>query len=304
MTKDYKLEQFPKNKEINNLSTQQLVIRAKKKYEYGEEKACNCCGKDQPIAEFYIKDKATGRRANKCRDCQMKDEDVVEIGKYRFSKKIMDKGFRRCSVCKDTKPITSFYKSKHQYKGYSNICYCCQDRLHKQYMMNQRDEIGLYYIKQFAKRVHGVTELTEELIDKYRSEIFEKRNAKFFLDEKEFVTLADFARYVEEEYGIRQGTVCNRVWKGYNEKECTLTEGEARRSGNIKGAIKVTDTVTGKIFIFSNTRDEELLKMFSGKIITNSIKSGKETTGKGRSKYRNPCIIERDEDILIKESTN
>lgn len=50
--------------------------------------------------------------------------------------------------------------------------------------------------------------------------------------------------------------------------------------------------MTGEVFTFFNTKDAELLKMFGLDTVTKGIKSGKQIGGK-RSKYPNPCIIER-----------
>jgi hypothetical protein len=57
--------------------------------------------------------------------------------------------------------------------------------------------------------------------------------------------------------------------------------------------IRVTDTVTGKVFEFKNSADKELRQMFSTSTIDNAIKTGKKTKITALSKYKNPCIITR-----------
>ena len=88
----YSIEQYPKFKNFDKsqLSEYQFEIRNnQKKYKYSKTKTCTKCHKKLPIKEFYIRDKETGRRRGHCRDCQMREADILEIGKYRFADKIL-----------------------------------------------------------------------------------------------------------------------------------------------------------------------------------------------------------------------
>jgi hypothetical protein len=289
----YSIEQFPKNKDITNLSNEQKKIRInQKKYEYDNEITCVKCFRSQPIKEFYIKDKYTGRRSSCCRDCKMKFAGVVEIGKLRFSEEILKKGFRRCSICKDIKPLTSYKKNKNQYKGISNNCYDCQKELSKDYVQRQSKNIGDFHIKQYAKR-RNHNEFNQEIVNKLREEIIEKRKSKYFVDGKEFVTVKDFAKYIKGQYGFPTTMTEKRIARGKTEEECKISEPEMRSIGHTKGSILVTDTVTKDVFIFKNTSDEGLKKMFSTSVITRCIKTGEKTTITSMSKYKNPCTIIR-----------
>jgi hypothetical protein len=254
---------------------------------------CNKCFKKQPIAEFYIKDKNTGRRNLSCRDCQMKQAGVVEIGKQRFANEIEDKGFRRCTVCKDIKPLTEFTKNKGQKNGISNTCYHCNHKLHNEFLMKQKEEIGDFYVKQYCLRNYKYNPKTKEDIEKYRNEIKEKRKPKYFIDNKSFVTIADTARYIEEVYGLPKTMTRRRITEGKTLEDCKLTENQMRSKAYTQGQIKVTDTVTGGVFYFKNSLDKDLLKMFAKCTIASAIKSGKPTRVTSSSKYKNPCIIER-----------
>lgn len=292
----YAIDQYPKNKDfdVSKLNEYQIYIRNnQKKYKYGKTKTCSKCFKELPIKEFYIKDKETGRRCNYCRDCQMREADIIEIGKLRFAKDILKKGFRRCSVCKEIKPLTAYSKSVAGFEGYSNNCYECSKRLHGEFMQKQKTEIGDFYVRQYGLRI-GITEFTPEIIESLRNEIIESRKPKYFIDNNEFLTISDFARYIETKYGIPSTTTKKRISDGANESECIIPEKEYRslKSGMNKGNIKVTDTVTGEVFVFFNTKDEKLLKMFGLDTITKGIKSGLPIGGK-RSRYHNPCLIER-----------
>jgi hypothetical protein len=292
----YIIEQYPKNKifDLTKLSIHQIFLRQNTKLRiYKEEKICNTCLIKQPINEFYIKDRETGRRSNMCRDCQLKQAGIIEVGKLRFAAAILKKGFRRCSVCKDIKPITAYTKSISGYGGYSNNCYECSNKLHSKFLIKQKKEIGDFYVRQYGIR-NGITEFTNEIIEQLRNKIIESRKPKYFLNGKSFLTATDFAIYIELNYNIAIPTTTKRLYEGAKESECIMQENEYRKlkSGTNKGRIKVTDVINGKIFIFNNTRDEGLLKMFSCDTVNKGIKSKKSIGGK-RSKYKNPCIIER-----------
>ena len=290
------IEQFPKNKNITNLSEEQKDIRKnQKKCTHKDKFTCVKCGYEQPIQEFYIADRKTGRRHKTCRDCKLRAEGVVEIGKYRFSKKIFDKGFRRCSICKDTKPITEYYEKENNFGGHSNNCKDCGYELTQKFIKSQREIIGLFHIKQYGKQKYGIVEFDENTITKLKNEIIENRKPKYFIDGKSFVTIAEFARYIENKYGLPITTTEKRILAGKTEEQCKLTEYEARCkfSGTLKGKIKVVDIVTKEEFIFESTRDIGLTKMFSSSAITKGIKTGEKTRMTSLSKYKNPCIISR-----------
>jgi hypothetical protein len=290
----YSIEQFPKNKDITNLSEEQEHIRKdKKKFIYKDNITCKRCGKLMPIQEFYVKDKINGRRSKTCRDCHMKAMGVVEIGKLRFSKKILDKGFRKCSICKDIKPIIQYPKAEKVFGGHSNTCKDCSYQLSQIFIKSQRKTIGIFHIKQYAKQKYGITKFDENIIAKLKNEIIENRKPKYFIDGKDFVTIADFARYIESVYGLPITMTEKRISEGKTEEQCKLTESEMRSIAYTKGKVKVTDTITGEVLMFNNTTDERLLKMFSASAINRCIKTGEKTRITALTKYKNPCTIAR-----------
>lgn len=312
MKKDvqYYLEQWPKNKSIDTelLSNAQLYTRAKSIASYsGELRRCKRCGIEQPITEFYFHKNRNGKkyRVHTCRDCILKADGVVEIGKTRFSMAILKKGFRRCCTCKNIKPLTEFVNTTWKYaKGKSFECYeCSHNRVHD-YQKLQKETVGDFYVRQYALRHYGVGELTDDEYEKYRNEILEGRKPKYFVDGLEFVTLVNFAEYIMNKYGVPITSTEARIRAGHSEDMCKLTEREFRKIAVIKwnaekrgagdsGRIRVTDTVTGHIFIFEYTRDPGLLAMFSTSAIDRAIKTGTKTRITKLSKYINPCIIER-----------
>lgn len=292
---NYSINQYPKNKPVDysKLNEHQIVIRNnQRKYIYKDAKTCNTCFIKQSINEFYVKDGGTGRRANKCRDCSLKEEGVIEVGKYRFSEKLLNKGFRRCSVCKEIKPLSEFKKSKNSYGGHSNNCYECQKTLTHEFRINQRENIGDFYIRQYGLK-KGIAVFDEATMELLRKEIIESRLPVFFVDDKEFVTQTDFAKYIKDIYGVPVTATLKRIYKGYSEESCKLSESEARSIAYTKGQIKVTDTVTKKVLYFRNSRDKKLRLMFSDSAITRAIKTKEKTGITSLSKYKNPCLIER-----------
>lgn len=286
----YTIEQWPKNKDfdISKMSFDQMSLRVNAKVrKYGKEITCKKCNKTQPIAEFYIKDKKTGRRATQCRDCHMKSIGVVEIGKQRFAFKIAAKGFRRCSVCKEIKPLTQYHKVKTQYLGIANNCCECSAKLYSKWFKHQKETIGISYVQEYGKRI-GVKKFTKKIIEKLRAEIVNSRSPHYFVDGLEFVTVRDFARYIEVNYGVRVQATEARIRSGKNEEDCKLSESETRSIAYTQGEIKVSDSITGKVFVFKNSNDPELLKMFSKSAITHAIQTKKKTRVTKLSKYVNP----------------
>lgn len=123
-----KLNQYPKfaNPDAKDLNEDQQKVRENVVEYSGEVRRCRTCQIEQPITEYYVTNKVTGRRDLQCRDCQMRLSGVNTIGKYRFSDDLEAKGFRRCVTCEDIKPLhTGFYKSKQCKLGYRHVCKDC-----------------------------------------------------------------------------------------------------------------------------------------------------------------------------------
>lgn len=257
-------------------------------------KICVCCHKELPIENFYErKESNTYRR--ECKECVLVREGVKEVGKLKNRIELAESGLRYCTVCKELKNLdTGFSNSKTRYLGKSNTCKKCNYELHSKYQQEQKDEIGDFYVRQYALSNYGLR-ITDAEIEKYRQEIKENRKPKYFLDGKSFVAIRDFAKYIETEYGNPITMTEKRISDGASENECIIPEKEYRslKSGTNKGKVKVTDTVTGKVFEFKNSRDTKLLRMFSSSAITKAIQTGEPTRITKLSKYKNPCILER-----------
>jgi len=226
----YKIEQWPKNKvlSIKDLGEYQIELRENgRKYVYKKERTCRCCAFKQSIQEFYIKDKKTNRRSTKCRDCELKDRGVLNIGKLRFADHLFDKGFRVCGICSETKVISDFSKNKSGPRGYQSYCFKCSAEHVKKYQTEQRLTLGDHYVKQYGK-LKGIKKFNKDIIEELRNEMIKNRKDKFFVDDKAFSSLRDFARYIEKEYKLPISTTEKRISAGKTEEECKISEFEAR----------------------------------------------------------------------------
>jgi len=193
-------------------------------------------------------------------------------------------------------PVFDFLPSSKKYDyGYTHTCKDCNHKLHKEFINKQWVKVGDFICRQYAKRVYGINKLDTDGYAKIRAEILKKREAKYFLDDQEFVTLESFAKYVQEGYGLPYFGTVKRIQSGYTEVECTIPEKEIRsiKSGTNKGKIKVTDTVTQEVFIFRNSTEKKLLEMFCGTTIIRGINTKQPVGGNTNGKYKNPCLIER-----------
>lgn len=305
MSKKYKIRQYSTTKpniDLSILSIDQIKIRlAELEPEYkGETRRCKVCGKEQMITEYYPKyadkeHKIIKSRRWTCRDCLLRRMKVKEVGKIRFAKKILHKHFRRCSICKEIKPLTEFKKSKNSYGGYSNNCYPCQHKLNHDFFQKQKNGIGDFYIKEYGYR-QGITrgsEIDSQTMDRLRIEIIKSRKPKYFTDGKEFYDLQEFARYINKIYHIPHYTVEKRIQTGATEQDCKIPENFYRSLNNNKGQVCVIDIITDEKWTFCHSSHPELLAMFNRNTITQAIKTGKPTRITSLSKYKNPCIIQR-----------
>ena len=290
--KKLKLIQFPNNKktDLSKLSDYQIVIRNNsKKYIYKKTKICNTCGEKQSIKEYWVKDKHTGRVSNKCRDCELKAKGVVEVGRVRFAKIIFKKGFRRCSVCKEIKPLNLFSKNKYNYGGISNVCYKCSKNLLDDYIKKGKEILSDNHVKTYGKK-KGITIFNDEIIKKLREEIQEKQHPKLIIDGQSFMRLRDFAIYIHKTYNNPITMTEKRIRTGKTLEECKLPERQVRAVSKSKGKIKISDTVTGKEYFFESANDKKIRIMLGKNLVIKGIKTGKPVKG---SKWKNYLKVER-----------
>ena len=161
-------------------------------------KTCNECNISQDEIEFYVKDRKTGRLSNKCRTCEAIKHGIIFIGKNKYHKDLRENGLIKCSDCQEVKTMENYHTSNTKQFGYSQVCKkCCLIR-HRRYMEVAKEKLTPSYLKQYLKLHYGIDikNITPELLEIAELEIKIKREPKYFLDGKSFITLRDFAVYV------------------------------------------------------------------------------------------------------------
>ncbi len=63
-----------------------------------------------------------------CKDCHARTRGTKEIGKLSYAKELFNKGYRRCTTCKETKLLTEYYKNRASPTKISNTCKICHKK--------------------------------------------------------------------------------------------------------------------------------------------------------------------------------
>jgi hypothetical protein len=138
-------------------------------------KICVACMIELPIEQFYYRAE-TGSYKRKCVGCTLKSQGVKDVGKLKDRLDLAGAGMRCCSVCKVMKKLDSeFSNSKSRYLGKSNNCKECSKALHAAFIKKQREEVGDFYVKQYALRRYNIKIKTVDEFKKYRLEINDSR---------------------------------------------------------------------------------------------------------------------------------
>jgi hypothetical protein len=294
----YDVKQFPEFKDgrLGGLSNEQKLVRGNRKHRdfYATDKPCKTCCKTLPISEYWFKDKKSGRRSSVCKDCMLKDQGVVEIGKIRFGRKIKSKGFKRCTGCKDILPFSEYHPSTASHDGFAYVCKVCSVKYTKDYIHRQREELSDYYVTQRFKEKHGRNPEHSKEIDEWRKVLTKRRAVKYTIDGKDFNTKQGLANYLLTEYGQKVDQTISRISAGCEIERLKTPSSEYRSEGASKGKVTMTDTVTGFVTIFKSVKEVERKGFFCAAAVMNSIKTGKPTRITKRSNYPNPVIFKRE----------
>jgi hypothetical protein len=180
-------------------------------------KECSVCGKLDEVKNF-------DKGISKCRRC-LRDYVITRRKNYVYQGE--EKTCNRCGI---TKNDSEFHKL-------NGSCKKCSYDLHKAYVDKQKKEFGDFYVKEYGKARYGIKEFDQELIDKLRSEMIEKRKPKHHFDGKEFFSTNEFAKYIYENYKIPLTTTKARIQDGRSEYECSLNRKQFTQYNKIKLAI-------------------------------------------------------------------
>lgn len=119
--------------DLSKLSKEQIIIRAKEIEKEGEKKRCTTCFKTKLLGLFRLRTEMRGIKCiyyhARCKDCDARKRGTKEVGKLLYAKTLFDKGFRRCTTCKETKPLTEYYVNKASHTKISNTCKNCQNEM-------------------------------------------------------------------------------------------------------------------------------------------------------------------------------
>ena len=119
--------------DLSKLSKEQIIIRAKEIEKKGEKKRCKRCLKEKLFNGYRLRAERRGVKGIyydvTCKDCHARTRGTKEIGKLSYAKTLFNKGFRRCTTCKDTKPLTEYYQNNASHTKISNTCKICANKI-------------------------------------------------------------------------------------------------------------------------------------------------------------------------------
>lgn len=192
------------------ISTPKNLEKAKESrkefYDNRTHKECSKCGKIDLVDVFY-------NDVSRCQDCINKH--IVE---KRRNYKYTD-GEKVCNKC-------SKLKNNKEFPKLDGVCKKCRHELHRQYQNQQKETLGDWYVKQHGKYIYKIKEFTQKIIDDLRIDLIEKRKPKFHIDDLNFLTIRDFAKYILKKYEIPITTTEKRISNGCSEYQCTLKRKE------------------------------------------------------------------------------
>lgn len=115
-------------------------------------KTCKICDITKPLTEFH-KDKSKVDGLNfYCKPCHIKKQkEYMKKGPKNLVPRQWNKDGKKCSRCKEVKPITEFHKSTLRYDGLDNRCKKCSYELHDDWRRNNLDKVAAGQRAKYAK---------------------------------------------------------------------------------------------------------------------------------------------------------
>lgn len=107
-----------------------------------ETKICTHCGTLKELSEYYCSNKEQNTFQSHCKKCdnlrktkylrqKSKELNKKERQLTLVSKELREKGLKRCPLCKEVKPLESFYTAGNSNGGYASHCIVCSDLLRR-----------------------------------------------------------------------------------------------------------------------------------------------------------------------------
>lgn len=142
-----------------------------------ETKVCSKCGEKKALTEFYKEKKQADGYNRKCKLCI-----YPNLGQTEKNRTLLrDKGLKKCSSCKQIKPLEMFNKNKHKYDGLLNYCKSCQkERYKKDREVDKKRKAEKYALNvdEERKKQKIYRETNREKLKKYRQKRYLKHKDK------------------------------------------------------------------------------------------------------------------------------
>ena len=183
-------------------------------YDNRTHKECSTCGKIDMVEDFPD-------NVSRCQRC-INNYNIKKRNNYTYKNKK-----KTCNRCSKIKWDKDFPKA-------NNTCKKCRYESYRIFQLEQKENLGDSYVKQYGKNTYGYKEFTPDLIDELREEIKEKRKPKHIYDNKEFINTKAFAEYISSKYKVPVTTVKQRIGSGKTEYECTLNRTQFLRHNKNK----------------------------------------------------------------------
>jgi len=135
--KDKRRKDLHRN-ECKECENKQLKIYFEDNKRIVTEKVCLKCGESKPISMFHkSSDRYDGHR-EVCKECICK----YPIGHAeQLREEILKSGKKECTKCKQTKPLSQFYKRKDGKLGYTPLCKSCWSSKYADYYEKNYEKI-------------------------------------------------------------------------------------------------------------------------------------------------------------------
>jgi uncharacterized protein (DUF39 family) len=100
-----------------------------------DKKMCCTCKEYKPLDKFYIDRSHPSGHCAKCKKCAAKYSKEHHIKQKRIREKLKNMPKEKtCSLCKETKPMTEFYRAKSSKDLHTNWCKDCTCKKHREYL--------------------------------------------------------------------------------------------------------------------------------------------------------------------------
>lgn len=201
-----------------------------------------------------------------------------------------------CPVCGKVRNTNMFYYQSVSPTRYMRKCKVCYNAKRSKPKRGGHThtppKVPLEKVREYAEKVFGASDLDDISIAKYTRAYVRGDKPKYEIDGKGFRSRRQFCIYMKDAYDV---SIDATLWRLQNGKRTPEQLKRPSLKFN-KGRIRVTDTVTGEVYLFKNMADPAIDELTSGWTLQKGLKTGKPVGGHHNSKHPNPLLIERIKD--------